>query len=127
MKRRSFDRAALAQLNDQILELLAQGQQSAEGLARVTGFSGSTIRARLSELRLIGKAHCVQDPSSKLGARFFWHAGAGEGVRTVDSPALSLATAYQVTLKVYPIENRRDPLVAALFGPANCASVQVAA
>lgn len=116
MKRRSVDREALANLTPGILRILTRGPQSAAAIGVELGVAGSTVRGRLSELQLEGRAHSVKDPSPKLGARFIWHIGPGKEGAAVTQSRKTIGAMYQVTLKTYPAENRRDPMVAALFG-----------
>jgi len=106
MTRRSVNRAAIAGLNESILAELQAGPQTADALSAKLGVASSTIRGRLALLSEDGRVRSTKDrPNGQLGARNTWRLG--DSARA-DSPA--------------PAVIRRDPLVAALFGPAHQAS-----
>jgi hypothetical protein len=107
------DSAALARLYDDILDLLKAGPKTITELAAATGFSRSTVRIRLGDLADEGGAHYIKSTRPRFGGiEITWHVGPGEKfvMRGFD---------------LGPV--RRDPLVAALFGPANDAFDQVSA
>jgi hypothetical protein len=90
--------------------LLAQSPYFVEDLARVTGYATATCRLRLVALESRGRAHrqkVVIDGT--VYAR--WVAGSGPAFK---EPPVWLP--HQPTFRTYPPVNRRDPLVAALFG-----------
>lgn len=92
-------------------ELTAQPRTSLE-LAGITGYAVATCRLRLLALERLGRAH-------RLGTTVdgqhcvLWH----PGPRSVRSKSIPFVAApSQFTVRQYPPINRRDPLVAALFG-----------
>lgn len=106
--------AALEQLSDVIERRLQNAgpegftvPEVAEGL----GFSLGTVRARLDALQEAGRIYRERHVQVGRAAIYFtYHAAivVGDGV-DADAPR-------QSTVRNYPQNNQRDPLVAALFG-----------
>jgi predicted transcriptional regulator len=107
-------------LAGQLLDLLAGSPTSMDGLAALTGYSTDIVRQRLLRME---EAGCVRREKSAgpTGLPFIWHptgvplldlkGDTGGNLRRDGQP-------HQVTVKTYPTIDRRDPLVASLFGQA---------
>jgi hypothetical protein len=93
-------------------------QEVASGI----GFASSTVRARLEMLEEIGIVHRVRHTiPGRSSICYLWYAGVKPASASVDkhTPNVKPGTVpRQPTLRVYPPVNRRDELVAALFGQA---------
>jgi hypothetical protein len=99
-------------LLDYIADLLGTAPHSAIELAKLTGYGELTCRHRLGELEALGRAHRQRVGLVGAGWTYVWHAGPAD-----PSEVISMIThPRQSTVRTYPPVNRRDPLVAALFG-----------
>ncbi|QGZ42697.1 hypothetical protein IP92_05772 [Pseudoduganella flava] len=111
---RSQRRFPIEELVGQIADLLKTEPRTAYDLARLTHYSVATCRLRVAELERVGRAH-RERVNTPTGCQYVWHYGPspsrGEALGIFGIPQQS---AY----RVYPAINRRDPLVAALFGEA---------
>ena len=109
---RSKRRVPVAELADQIVDLLKTEPRTVYDLARMTHYGVATCRLRVLELERLGRAH-RERILIPTGCQYVWHYGPspsrGKALGIFDIPQ-------QSTYRVYPPINRRDPLVAALFG-----------
>jgi hypothetical protein len=104
------------QLISAIEEILKTGPHSIDEIARELGYSVAAIRSRLDFLQLENRVHRRKVEDKRwLGVGFLWHYGAA-----ADVPLVALEPhgdfPIQSTVRTYPAIDRRDPLVAALFG-----------
>jgi len=101
------------ELLEHIAALLAKRPYEVPELARLTGFTVTTVRWRLGVLEQDGRAHQVRDRRLK-GQRYRWIAG--------PAPACHIHVMHDdedtITIRRNRRTPARDPLVAALFGPA---------
>lgn len=119
-------RLAIELLPAAIEQLLEAAPRAVLDLSRVLGYSERAIRPRLEQLQLDRRAHRVRVKLTKSpGVSYRWHAGAApDSVEQVPvaTPDLCrrqrLGLPIQTIVREYPAVNRRDPLVAALHGPA---------
>ncbi len=110
------------ELPSKLLELLREGPTTADTLARLTGYSGNSIRERLAILMADGYVTRKLEPRPTSGAHYMWNiTAAGDKFRSL--PDLQRIKSspregqvHQVITTSYPIIGRRDPLVSALFG-----------
>lgn len=122
----------IEQLPEAIEEILNAGPRAIGEIARALGYSIVAVRTRLEQLEIEQRAHRRRLVlKSWSGVLYLWHIGAD-----VDAPTLLDATLaqnglsreqqaiipFQSTVRTFPAINRRDPLVAALFGSAHQAS-----
>lgn len=112
------------ELEPAVEEALKAGQCVVDAIARKLGYSTTTIKKRLEQLELAGRAHRARIPG-RLGLAYRWHPGPSPDAAPSSvhvAPALPYgkqgSTPFQYTIRTYPAIDRRDPLVAALFGPA---------
>lgn len=123
-------RVPIQELAEAVHAVLVQGDGiTALELVPVLGYSHGTIRKRLRALEDLGRAHTIKKSSGKHGGfTFIWYAGQAVAA-TAPAPAIEGAYVAPIdmpqrrTIRVYPPVNRRDPLVAALFGPAKPAGM----
>ncbi len=125
-------RVPIAQLPMAIEHVLAGGPRTIGEIARALGYSVVAVRARLEQLEIDERAHRVRTPiNAWAGYAYMWHLGAAAGaevlpcaVHAQTRPTLAEhgVVPCQSTVRTYPAINRRDPLVAALFGPARQAA-----
>jgi hypothetical protein len=92
------------------------------------GFSPRAVRVRLDDLMLSGRARYVETVTNGgRGLAYVWHVGPASNeqldeVRRKQAARAGvvdrgpIGTPSQVTTRAYVPTNRRDPLVAALFG-----------
>lgn len=111
-KPKAFTRVRADQLTKLIVDLLTAAPRSTLNLVDQTGYSIYTVNHRLQELKEQGYAYHV--PAKKNGTPFTWHIGAAPYV----APKKVDPDVRQKVSREYPAINRRDALVAALFGPA---------
>lgn len=115
---RSQDRKVPAeQLTLAIENVLRTGPHSIDELSRELGYSVSAVRSRLDVLVYEQRVHRRKVTfKSWTGVGYFWHYGAAPDIPVAE--VVPQATVpFQSTVQTYPAINRRDPLVAALFGP----------
>lgn len=113
-------RIPIEQLIAVIEKLLKAWPRPAAEIAREVGYSESAVRKRLEHLAYEGRAHRVRVKSDNgPGLCYTWHPGAALGA-IVAQPLTpeQAAVPYQPTVRTYPANHCRDPLVGALFGPA---------
>ena len=105
-----------AKLDENIVRLLALDPQTALQLCNTLNVGRHVLQRRLDRLHDAGMVHVRPNPSSKIPrAPRLW----AEGLGLNNSPAAGTVPVRLLT-KDGPVHNRRDPLVAALFGqPAN--------
>lgn len=95
-----------------VVEHLDDAPHTVLQLANLTGYSIGAVQRRLNMLAEKKLASRQRMPMVN-GLTFIWHAGV-----TPQAPAMPAAVPRQATVRTYPPISRRDPLVAALFGPA---------
>lgn len=124
-KVKSDRQAALERLTELVEQRLVDNAPDGLTLREVAsgvGFATSTVRVRLEALEELGIAHRVRHTvPGRVGMYFLWHIGAKPAAAYVEKHtpnALPGSVPRQPILRVYPPVDRRDPLVAALFGPA---------
>lgn len=107
------------QLKTAIEQHLQAGPRIMHALARLVGYSESVVRVRLLELEEQLRAHRVSVSAARIGGRHWeWRIGPAP-IADVDHDEADDADApRQGSTRHYPPINRRDDLVAALFGPA---------
>jgi hypothetical protein len=105
-----------------IESLLGTRPRLADQLARDAGYSLAATRLRLDRLLARGRVHREKVNLGQPRWQYLWHAGQApaaaapveEAADVDDDPFVPV----QTTVCSYPRVGRRDPLVAALFGPA---------
>jgi hypothetical protein len=124
-KIKSERQAFLERLSDLVEQRLVEAAPDGLTLQEATrGFpvATSTVRERLEALEELGIVHRVRHTvPGRVGMFFLWHIGAKPAAAYVEKHtpnALPGSVPRQPTFRVYPAVDRRDPLVAALFGPA---------
>jgi hypothetical protein len=119
----------IAELATSIRDLLKTGPRTIGEVARELGYSIVAVRARLEQLELDQLAHRRQiQIQAWSGVCFLWYEGPADGAALKLGEALAtpggptreqqVIIPFQATVRTYPAVNRRDPLVAALFGSA---------
>ena len=114
---RSQDRKVPAeQLTLAIEDVLRTGPHSINEICRELGYSVAAVRARLDLLVSEQRVHRRKvEFKSWTGVGYLWHYGAAPDIPVAE--VVPQATVpFQSTVRTYPAINRRDPLVAALFG-----------
>lgn len=116
-------RRATDPLEAAIETLLGAGPHLADQLAHGTGYSLAATRLRLERLLERGHVHREKVNLGQPRWQYLWHAGPAPAVapaRTEESAGDDddAFAPVQTTVHSYPRVGRRDPLVAALFGPA---------
>ena len=108
---------------EDISALLKIAPRSNEELRTLTGFSRSGVSKQLERMELAGLAHRRRKEIHRAaGYQYMWHIGPNRN--DVDFKAIPLenlvpgAMPKQRIVSTYPSVNRRDYLVAALFGQA---------
>jgi len=122
------NKVPIGQLLGAIESVLATGPRTIGSLAQELGYSVVAVRARLEQLELEQRAHRVKVPiNSFSGFAFQWRHGAAANDACPSLAVLAQlrpgladqgVVPFQSTVRTYPAVNRRDPLVAALFGAA---------
>lgn len=124
-------RVPIGQLLTAVEDVLRNGPRTVGALSQELGYSVVAVRARLEQLELEQRAHRVKVPiNSFSGFAFEWRhgaandAGSSPTVLAQQRPGLADQgiVPFQSTVRTFPAINRRDPLVAALFGPSRSAS-----
>lgn len=124
------------QLGDRILELLRPGPaKMIQQLCSELGFSRHAVHVRLRTLMADGHVHYVEVVTKGgLGLAYAWQLGPApqekldelhriQAARAAMPDRGPIFTPMQVMTRTYPRDvNQRDPLVAALFGPARQAA-----
>ena len=126
MKRQDC-RVPIEQLRGAIEELLKAGPRSIDQLARATGWSTAAVRPRVEQLQLEHRAYRVRTHFEHCpGVCYMWHYGSAIDAAIAAHDELIHAShcretrghvPFQNSIRAYPAIDRRDPLVAALFGP----------
>jgi hypothetical protein len=121
-------------LTSQIEEALQRKPSTIQELCQELGFSRHAIHVRLMSLLLAGRFHYVEAVTSGgLGLAHVWFPGPAPKEQLDELQRKQLAraavpdrgpicTPCQVTTRAYQPVDDRDPLVAALFGPARQAA-----
>jgi DNA-binding transcriptional ArsR family regulator len=124
-KHKSERQAALDRLSEVVEQRLVDNAPDGLTLLEVTegtGFAACTVRVRLEALEEMGIVHRVRHiMPGRPNHYFLWHIGAKPAAAYVEKHTPNAkpgSVPRQPTLRVYPPVNRRDELVAALFGPA---------
>ena len=124
-KIKSDRQAALERLTEIVEQRLVDNAPDGLTLQEVAsgvGFARSTVRVRLEMLEELGQAHRVSHSMHGRPSIYYrWHIGAKPATAYVEKHTPNAkpgSVTRQPTLRVYPPVNRRDDLVAALFGPA---------
>jgi len=125
---------AYLELSSQIEEALQRKPSTIQELCRQLGFSHHAIRVRLVALMAAGRVHYVKEVTScGLGVAHMWHPGPAskeqldelqrkQHARAAVPDRGPISIPSQVTTRAFPLVHSRDPLVAALFGPARQAA-----
>ena len=114
-------RRATDPLETAIEAQLGTGPRLADQLAHDAGYSLAATRLRLERLLERGRVHREKVNLGQPRWQYLWHAGPTPvaPVERAEEAADDDAFApVQTTVRSYPRVGRRDPLVAALFGPA---------
>lgn len=118
-------RVPIEQLPAAIEELLKAGPHVMDSIARELGYSVAAVRPRIAQLHLENRVHrqLVKVRIWPGGMCYTWHHGPGPDAAAPSSPrpAGEAIVPSQKSVRSYPAINRRDPLVAALFGPSTSA------
>ena len=107
------ERANAALIREKMLVLLADNAMSVRELANALDYKMSTLRDYLS--LMIDKKLIASTIIRGYGGASF---AAVYHLVDEDGGAIESCGVFQKTLKVYPLNHVRDPLVAALFGSA---------
>jgi predicted ArsR family transcriptional regulator len=123
MKRRPTKEQS-EQLASRILRVLADRPlRTADSLSEELGFSINSIRARLIEMMDNGRIVGVDSKGKTAGAVVkLWRLSSEQDTLVFDGGDKKqggMLEVYQVTRSTYADIGQRDPLVAALFGPAH--------
>lgn len=120
------------QLPGALVNILAAGPREIRELARELGYSVGPVLARLEQLAIEQRAHRRRvQINTWTGICYHWYLGPDanapvvlDGAHAQDRPSLTqqVIVPFQSTVRTYPAINRRDPLVAALFGPSRQAA-----
>jgi hypothetical protein len=122
------------QLGDRIILMLQRGPAMIQQLCSELGFSRHAVHVRLRALMADGRVHYVEVVTKGgLGLAYAWQLGSApkekldelrrNQVKRAAIPDRGpIFTPIQVSTRIYPAMNQRDPLVAALFGPARQAA-----
>lgn len=128
---RFLPRETYEQLAARIEELLTLEGTTLRDLSAALGVGQSVVRARLIELEGAGRVHHVSmDELGRPGAAHVWVPGptsrntqeerqriqAARRERAARRVRAPMSAPHQVTYTTYPVNDHRDPLVAALFG-----------
>lgn len=118
----------IAQLPAAIEEALKLGPRLVDSLGLELGYSNFTIRRRLEELENEQRVYRVRIKSELgQGVCYLWHHGLAPGAKLIPKILLGQelprveergSVPFQAIVRSWPAFNGRDPLVAALFGPA---------
>ena len=107
------------QLKTAIEQHLQAGPRVTHALARLVGYSESVVRVRLLQLEEQLRAHRVSVSAARIGGRHWeWRAGPAPLPEVDHAEPSDAEIPRQASTRKYPPINRRDDLVAALFGPA---------
>lgn len=112
-------RVSIERLAGAIEELLQDGPRIVDDIVEAVHYSGAAVRIRLGQLMKEGRVHRRRIACDNNPALFYrWHAGPPEHAASEEGRGLDDADLppVQVTVHTYPKVDRRDPLVAALFG-----------
>lgn len=121
-------KVSIEDLDDAIEALLKAGPHSVTEVTRELGWSTRAVCPRLEQLELEHRAHRVRVrlPNTPTIC-YHWHFGPAPGGTATDQCATRAAlpparlraiVPFQHSVREFPAIDRRDPLVAALFGPA---------
>ncbi|KQQ93645.1 hypothetical protein [Massilia sp. Leaf139] len=136
MMRANDRKVPLAQLLCAVEDVIAARPRGIIEVARELGYSVGAVRARLEQLELEQRAHRRQIAiKGWCGVAYLWYAGPADTAELKLGETLVAQGApnreeqamipFQSTVRTFPAINRRDPLVAALFGPAPARQVAV--
>ena len=119
----SRTRRATDPLEVAIEALLGSGPRLADQLAHDAGYSLAATRLRLERLLEGGRIHREKVNLGQPRWQYLWHAGPAPAAPAEDAEEADVDddafVPVQTTVRSYPRVGRRDPLVAALFGPAS--------
>lgn len=110
-----------------IEKILKANPRSNRELGQLTGYSRCGLRNQLERMELAGLVHRKRHAIDRAaGFCFMWYLGPSSAdepqvIQPEDRPIRG-ATPRRKTVHVYPLINRRDDLVSALFGPAGSKS-----
>lgn len=123
----------IAQLPAAIEEALKLGPRLVDPLGLELGYSNFTIRRRLEELENEQRVYRVRIKSELgQGVCYLWHHGLAPGSKLIPKILLGQelprveergSVPFQAIVRSWPAFSGRDPLVAALFGPARAEAV----
>lgn len=105
---------------DQIRALLAVKQITAPDLIQELGLTRNTAHAHLAYLDELGEAHKTGKRDAQH--RYLWAAGRAPLEQDEELEPEEVEPVRVTTVQACQIGMRRDPLVAALFGPARGAA-----
>jgi len=114
-------RRATDSLETAIEAQLGTGPRLADQLAHDAGYSLAATRLRLERLLERGRVHREKVNLGQPRWQYLWHAGpapAAPAEQAEEAADDDTFAPVQTTVRSYPRVGRRDPLVAALFGPA---------
>ena len=114
-------RRATDPLETAIEAQLGTGPRLADQLAHDAGYSLAATRLRLERLLERGRVHREKVNLGQPRWQYLWHAGPAPAAPVEQAEEAADDDAFapvQTTVRSYPRVGRRDPLVAALFGPA---------
>jgi hypothetical protein len=123
----------IGQLPAAIEEALKLGPRLVDPLGVELGYSTFTIRRRLEELENEQRVYRVRIKSELgQGVCYLWHHGLAPGAKLIPRILLGQelprieergSVPFQAIVRSWPAFSGRDPLVAALFGPARAEAV----
>lgn len=105
-------------LYDAILACIRAGTNMTNDIAAALGCSRATVHNRLHELKHMQRAHAVRRGMGPY-RQMIWIEGAAPEMEPDDDEADG---PLRTVLTAYPAIDRRDPLVAALFGAPGAAN-----
>lgn len=106
----------LNDIGDKIIECIKSGIHKVVEIKEVLRLNRATVDNYLRVLEEDGLVHHIKANNPKGGYINHWVLGAGEdAVDEIEIPRVILTPA----TAIYPVVGRRDPLVAAIHGPAN--------
>ena len=113
-------RVPIEQLPAAIEELLKAGPRVLASIAAALGYSVAAVRPRIAQLHLENRVHRKRNRIQGWpgGMCYMWHYGPGPEATgpAAPRPEGQAIVPSQKSVRTYPAINRRDPLVAALFG-----------
>ena len=124
---RPDNRVPVEQLHTAIEDLLKAGPRSMDEIAHAVRWSPAAVRKRVEQLAIENRVHRRRVRADCPGFSYHWYHGPSR--EAAELPHYGMAqeplradlratVPFQNSVRTWPAIARRDPLVAALFGPA---------